>query len=454
MHVVVVGLNYQTAPVEVREQFTWKTEELGLAVSQLKETTSILECVIVSTCNRTEIYAVVDKLERYTHYIRSFMEKWFKLPREQFKPYLYTYTKQDAVRHLLKVVTGLDSLVIGETQILGQVRDAFLLAQKLKATGVMFNMLFKQAITFAKRAHYETAISENPVSVSTAAIELGRQVVGSYEGKQVMILGAGKMSELAAKYLVYHGAQRLIVVNRTVQKASELAAKYNGEASPMEELAQRLAEVDVVMSCTSSEKYVITVEQVEAVLKLRQGRPLVMIDIAVPRDIDPVIAHLPEVQLFNMDHLESAIKGYLDDRRKEADKIIGMIDEEIEVFETWMRTLGVSPVIQALQMKSAMIHEETMQSLLKKLPDLDERQVKVIQKLTKSIVNQMMRDPILRIKEMSAGQERDEALAYFCKIFALEELLSADNQDAMDMSYYRSDKHERRACDEATPAWS
>jgi glutamyl-tRNA reductase len=444
MHVVVVGLNYQTAPVEVREQFTWKTEELGLAVSQLKETTSILECVIVSTCNRTEIYAVVDKLERYTHYIRSFMEKWFKLPREQFKPFLYTYTRQDAVRHLFKVVTGLDSLVLGETQILGQVRDAFLTAQRLKATGAMFNMLFKQAITFAKRAHYETGISENPVSISTAAIELGKKVIGSYSGKHVMILGAGKMSELAAKYLAYHGVQRLIVVNRTAQRASELAAKYNGEASSMEELSWRLAEVDVVISCTSSENYVITLEMVEAALKLRQARPLVMIDIAVPRDIDPAVAQLPNVQLFNMNHLESAIEGYLEDRRKEADKVIRMIDGEIEMFETWMRTLGVSPVIQALQMKSAMIHEETMQSLLKKLPDLDERQVKVIQKLTKSIVNQMMRDPILRIKEMSAGKERDEALAYFCKIFALEELLWADNQDIL----------ERSICDEAAPVWS
>lgn len=428
MHVVVVGLNYQTAPVEIREKFTWKADELSQALLQLKDTTSILECVIVTTCNRTEIYLVVDKLERYTHYIRNFLERWFKLPREQFKPFLYTYTMQDAVGHLLKVVSGLDSLVIGETQILGQVRDAFLLAQQLKATGVLFNMLFKQAITFGKRAHYETAISENPVSISTAAIDLGKRTIGSYIDKNVMLIGAGKMSKLAAKYLVYHGVNHMIVVNRTLDKAIEIVKQFGGEACTFEQLPLQLSHVDIVISCTSADSYIITADMVKAAVKLRQESPLVMIDIAVPRDIDPKVKEISHVQLYNVDDLEMVIENYLQDRRKEADKILQMIRVEMDAFDTWIRTLGVSPIIQALQTKSAMIHEETMQSLINKLPDLDEHQIKVIHKLTKSIVNQMMRDPILRIKEMSAGQDREEALDYFSKIFALEQLLNSDDQ--------------------------
>jgi glutamyl-tRNA reductase len=424
MHILVVGLNYRTAPVEIREQFTLAAEQLPAALKELKVTKGIMECVVVSTCNRTEIYTVVDRIHMCNHYIRGFIEKWFGVSREQFTRHLYMYEHQQAIEHLFRVTSSLDSMVIGETQILGQVRDAFLLAQEVKTTGTLFNMLFKQAITVAKRAHSETAIGENPVSISYAAVELGKRIFGSFANKTVMIIGAGKMSELTAKHLHANGAERILVTNRTHERAIELATKFQGKAVLFENLYDELVNVDIVISSTGSAEMVLTKEQVQKALHKRKARPLFMIDIAVPRDLDPGIGDLTNVFLNDIDDLEAIVESNLSERSQEIVKIEGMIREEILSYEQWFKTLGVSPIIQALQHKSSLIHEETMDSLLNKIPDLDDREIKIIRKLTKSIVNQMLRDPILRIKEMSGERHADEALELFTKIFALEDQLA------------------------------
>lgn len=423
MHIIAVGLNYRTAPVEIREKFAFDEKMLPLALQQLKETKSILECVIVSTCNRTEIYAVVDRLYMCGHYVRNFLETWFGIPRERMKDFLYIYEDRRAIDHLFRVTCGLDSMVIGETQILGQVRDAFLNAQKEKATGTLFNMLFKQAVTVAKRAHSETSIGENPVSVSYAAVELGKRIFGNFGGKTVLIIGAGKMSELTLKHLTAGGADKVVVVNRTFDKALELAAKVNGKASPIERLNDELAGADIVISSTGAPGYVLNRDKVAAAMRCRRSRPLFMIDIAVPRDIDPGISNLANVYLYDIDDLEFIVETNLNERRKEAVKIEAMIDKEIEAFDQWYKLLGVSPVIRALQDKAVAIHTETMSSLLNKLPGLDEREIKVIRKLTKSMLNQMMRDPIMRVKELAGERKGEEAIRMFTDLFSLEALL-------------------------------
>lgn len=424
MHIIAVGLNYRTAPVEVRENFTFSEKDLPEALKALMETKSIMECVIVATCNRTELYAVVDRHHLCGHYIRSFMEKWFNLPRGQFTNHLYMSEDEDAIQHLFKVTCGLDSMVIGETQILGQVKSAFLLAQSQKTTGTVFNMLFKQAVTLAKRAHSETMIGETAVSVSYAAVELGKQIFGQFHKKSVMILGAGETGELTAKHLYANGADRVIVVNRTFERAAQLADKFNGIPWSMEEAASRLHEIDIVISSTGAKEYVLSRGQVQAAMQRRKSRPLFMIDIAVPRDLDPSIAAVENVFLYDIDDLEGIVQSNLEQRRQEAAKIEIMIVEEMKLFEQWYKTLGVVPLIRALQTKSADIHEETMNSLVNKLPDLDEHHLKVIRKLTKSIVNQMMQDPILRIKEMAGEKKADDAMDMFVKLFALEEQLA------------------------------
>jgi glutamyl-tRNA reductase len=421
VHLIVVGLNYRTAPVEVRERFALSEREMHLALQGLKQTTGILEGVIVATCNRTEIYAVVDRLHLCGHYIRAFMEQWFKIQRKEFNSHLYMYEDDRAVEHLFRVTSGLDSMIIGETQILGQVRDAFLLAQEERATGTLFNRLFKQAITVAKRAHSETSVGESAVSVSYAAVELGKRIFGRFDDKTVMIVGAGKMSELTAQHLQANGAKEVLVVNRTVEKAEELAEKFQGSAMALDEALNKLKDADIVISSTGAEKFVITRKHIEKAMAARKKKPLFLIDIAVPRDIEPASGDIPNVFLYDIDDLEGIVDTNIAKRRKEAAIIEEMIADEQEAYRQWYATLGVSPLIRALQEKAAAIQENTLESLLRKLPELDERQVKVIRKLTKSIVNQVIHDPILRIKELAADKRSDEALKLFVQLFALED---------------------------------
>lgn len=431
MHIVVVGLNYRTAPVEVRERFSFADKDMPQALQELMRTKSVLEGVIIATCNRTEIYVVVDRLHMCGYFIRSFMERWFGVPREEFTRHLYMYEEEQAVRHLFRVACGLDSMVLGETQILGQVRNAFLLSQQEKGTGTWFNRLFKQAVTLGKRAHSETSIGESAVSISYAAVELGKRIFGSFHGKRVLILGAGKMSELTAKHLSGAGAEEVLVANRTFARAQELAANFGGAACTMQEALQRLEEVDILISSTGAEGYVITSAQVARSMKQRPERPLFMIDIAVPRDIDPAIGELEQVFLYDIDDLEGIVESNMEMRRAEAIKIEAMIEEDMEAFAGWLQTLGVKPVIRALQEKGSDIHSATLDSLFNKLPELDERQRKVIRRLTKSIVNQMLHDPINRVKELAGAQQGPEALEMFSHIFALEDRLTEEEVPAL-----------------------
>ncbi|MDP1511362.1 glutamyl-tRNA reductase [Paenibacillus sp. CMAA1739] len=457
MHIVVVGLNYRTAPVEVRERFTFAEQDLPKALEQLKLTKSVLEGVVVATCNRTEIYVVVDRLHMCGYFIRSFMEQWFGIPRDQFTQHLYIYEDEQAIRHLFRVTCGLDSMVIGETQILGQVKNAFLQAQSQKITATWFNMLFKQAVTLGKRAHSETSIGESAVSVSYAAVELGKRIFGMFTDKKVLILGAGKMSELTVKHLYSGGAAEVIVANRTLSRAEDLASKFNGTPVTMEEGINRLADVDIVISSTGAQGYILDRSRVEASMKRRQSRPLFMIDIAVPRDLDPAIGDLQNVFLYDIDDLEGIVESNLEMRRTEAAKIEHMIEDELSEFYQWLKTMGVRPVIRALQEKAESIHQDTLESLFNKLPELDERQRKVISRLTKSMLNQMMHDPINRVKEMAVQKQGSEALDMFSHIFALEDRLEdaaqkVDKSDASALIKPEAGVHGKTGQDQSLPA--
>lgn len=402
---------------------------LPRALKTLKQTINIQECVIVNTCNRMEIYTVVDS-QMCGRYIYEFVERWFGLSYEQFFKHLYMHEDQEAIRHLLRVTSGLDSMVVGETQILGQVRNAFLLAQKMETTGPIFNSLFRRAVTFAKRAHTETKINENPVSISYAAVEMGKFILGGYTGKSVMIIGAGKMSELTLKHLCAHGADQLTIVNRTFERAVELASHFAGQASDFTRLTELMEQSDVVISSTGAQDMIMTADQMELIMRKRPERPLFLIDIAVPRDFDPQIKSIPNVFLYDIDELESIVENNLQDRQKEVDKIEKMIGLEIEQFEQWHRTIEVAPMIQALQLKANTIHEHTMQDLANKLPDLSAREMKLIRKLSKSIVNQIVRDPILQIKDLSTGRDRDRAIELFTRFFALEPWLQHNDESS------------------------
>jgi glutamyl-tRNA reductase len=428
MHILVVGLNYKSAPVEIREKVSFQPAALAEATSSLRKQKSIMECVILSTCNRTEIYAVADQLHTGRYYIKSFLADWFNLKAEELSPFLSIREGEAAVEHLFRVSAGLDSMIIGETQILGQMKDSFLEAQKLSATGTIFNKLMKQAVTFAKKCHSETDIGENAVSVSYAAVELAKKIFGGLENKTILIVGAGKMGELTAKHLHSSGGNEVLVINRTFEKAKEVAEKFHGVAHPFSQIEQLLIRADIVISSTGATDYVITKEMAAPAAKKRKGNPLFMVDIAVPRDLDPSLHELDNIFLYDIDDLEGIVESNLAERKKEAEKIELMIEEEIVEFQSWVSMLGVVPLISALREKALSIQAETMESIERKLPDLSDREKKILSKHTKSIVNQLLRDPVTRAKEIAGQPGAEEQLKLFTEIFALEEYMDKQRQ--------------------------
>lgn len=445
MHTIVVGLNYKTAPVEIREQLSFIESELPQAMEALQKQKSILENVIISTCNRTEIYAVVDQLHTGRHFVKQFLADWFHLPVETFSSHLVIQEEDAALEHLFKVTAGIDSMVLGETQILGQVKKSFLNGQEIGTTGTVYNQLFKQAVTFAKRAHNETAIGENAVSVSYAAVELAKKIFGSLGRKHVAILGAGKMGELAIENLYGSGVGKVTVINRTFEKAESLAAKFEGEAKSMKELQCSLLEADILITSTGATDYVIDYELMEFVDRLRKGKPLFMVDIAVPRDIDPRVGDLPNVFLYDIDDLQGIVEANLAERERAASDITRMIDKEIVQFKDWFATLGVVPVISALRKKADRIQEETMMSIENKMPELTDRERKILSKHTKSIINQLLKEPILQAKEMANSPKANEQLRLFQQIFGIEDAVEEEIDAMNEQKLQRKEQVQQQA---------
>ncbi|WP_175615588.1 glutamyl-tRNA reductase [Piscibacillus halophilus] len=421
MHVIVVSLNYRTAPVEIREKLAFKEDQVGDAMVALNKEKSILENVIVSTCNRTELYVVADQLHTGRYYVKRFVSNWFSVDLEDVTKHVEIYEDKDAIQHLFRVSAGLDSMVLGETQILGQVKDAFQIAQKKEASALIFNQLFKQAITAAKRGHRDTDIGEHAVSISYAAVELSKTIFGQLKNQHVVILGAGKMGELAVQNLHGSGVEKITVVNRTYSKAEELADRFNGEAQPLEQFESVLAHADILITSAGTNDFVLNKDQMANLLKKRNGKPIFLVDIAVPRNLDPAIDELDDVFLYDIDDLQGIVDQNLSERQKAAAEIEKMIDEELNEFEEWLTTLGVVPIISALRKKALTIQEQTMASIERKMPNLTDRERKVLNKHTKSIINQMLKEPILQAKEMAGEEHADDMLKLFIRVFGIDE---------------------------------
>lgn len=421
MYILQVGLNYKTTPIEIREKLAFSEATIDEAMKELNSRKSILENVILSTCNRTEIYAVVDQIHTGRYYIKQFLSDWFQVPMEEFTPYLQIHENDDAIEHLFRVSVGLNSMVLGETQILGQVRDAFLTAQDNKVTGTIFNELFKRAVTFAKRTHRDTAIGEQAVSVSYAAVELAKKIFGNITDKHVVVYGAGEMGELALKNLHGAGVNKITIVNRTIERAEEMARFFGANTAKVDELPTVLKEADILISSTAAREPVLTKEDIAPIQKERKGKPLFLVDIAVPRDLDPNISELDSVFLYDIDDLQDIVDQNMAARQEIAEEIEDELYVELNDFKDWVTTLGVVPVIRALREKALAIQSETYASILRKIPDLTEREQKVIRKHTKSIINQMLKEPIIQAKEMAGKQNAPELLSLFVDIFGIDE---------------------------------
>ena len=428
MHIIALSLNYKNTGVEEREQVTFQDDEVVEALHKLREQKSILEAALLSTCNRTELYVVSDQEHTGAYYSRKFLADWFDVDYEKIKQLTDIKVADEAVSHLFKVTAGLDSMVLGETQILGQIRDAFLTAQKEHTTGTIFNKLFKEAITVAKRGHNETDISKNAVSISYAAVELAKRIFANVKKSRVLVIGAGEMAEESLLNLTSNGIEDVVVLNRSLEKAEELAARFNGRAENLHALESELKEADIVISSTSSPDYVIKKDMIDEVNKTRGTSPLILIDIALPRDIDPAIDSSGNVYMYNVDDLQGLVDANLASREEEAEKIMAMIDGTTAEFEEWLNVQGVVPVIQAMRTKSLNIHDQTLESLERKLPDMSDRERTVISKHMKSIINQMLRDPIIFTKEIAGDKKRDEKLEDIMAMFHIEEEVEAQRE--------------------------
>lgn len=428
MHIIALSLNYKNTGVEEREQVTFQDDEVVEALHKLREQKSILEATLLSTCNRTELYVVSDQEHTGAYYSRKFLADWFDVDYEKIKQMTDMKVADEAVSHLFKVTAGLDSMVLGETQILGQIRDAFLTAQEEHTTGTIFNKLFKEAITVAKRGHNETDISKNAVSISYAAVELAKRIFANVKKSRVLVIGAGEMAEESLLNLTSNGIEDVVVLNRSLEKAEELAARFNGRAENLHALESELKEADIVISSTSSPDYVIKKDMIDEVNKTRGTSPLILIDIALPRDIDPAIDSSGNVYMYNVDDLQGLVDANLASREEEAEKIMAMIDGTTAEFEEWLNVQGVVPVIQAMRTKSLNIHDETLDSLERKLPDMSDRERTVISKHMKSIINQMLRDPIIFTKEIAGDKKRDEKLEDIMAMFHIEEEVEAQRE--------------------------
>ncbi|EKP95853.1 glutamyl-tRNA reductase [Thermaerobacter subterraneus] len=431
MGVMVLGMNHRTAPVAVRERLAVAGEDLPAALAELAACPAVDEVVLLSTCNRVEVYAAASHHGQGRRQVRDVLARWAGMDPDRLETYLYAREDAAAARHLFRVAAGLDSMVLGESQILGQVREAYHGAAAAGTCGKVLHGLFQQALAVGKRARTETAISQHAVSVSYVAVELARKVFGQLDGRRVLLVGAGETAELAARSLAEEGGCRLVVANRTLERGRQLAAAYGGEAVSLGDLPAALDRCDVVISSTGAGRPLITAAMVREAMRRRRGRPLLLVDIAVPRDIEPAAGRLDGVFLYDIDDLQAVVEANLRLRREEAARVEAMIDEEVRGFEGWLHSLDVVPLIRSLRAKAEAMRQEELARALRKLPHLSERDRQVIDGLTRLIVNKLLNDPMVRLKEAVAGGRGpvylDEA---FTELFALDEPGRAERRPA------------------------
>ena len=415
--IVVVGLSHKTAPLEVREALAFAKEGLVEALGRLRSEVGLAEAMVLSTCNRVEIYGRAN--EAVAPALVSFLADYHRRPAGELDPFLYRLEGEPAVRHAFRVAASLDSMVLGEPQILGQVKEAYQVAEKAGALGSVLNALRNRSIAAAKRARTETGIGENAVSVSYVAVELARKIFGDLKDRSVLLVGAGKMSELAARHLVRSGARATVLGGRTFEKAEQLAAALGGTAAPFESLRAELMKADIVISGTGAPGIVIRAEDIQAASVGRRGRPLFLIDIAVPRDIDPEAAKLSGVFLYDLDDLKSVAEANLRERQKEAAAAEALVEHEVNEFLEWRRSLEVVPVLVELRRRADEIRRAEVEKARKRLGPMTPEQEEALEAMTSAIVNKLLHAPTVHLKEIASNGHASEHMGLIRKLLGL-----------------------------------
>ena len=399
MHLIVVGLSHKTAPVEIREQLAVPESRIGEALTRLCSYPGIKEGILLSTCNRVEVYSVVDDVDNGYGRIQEFLaDTHLSLSSEQLTPHLYWHTGDRAIAHLFRVAASLDSMIIGESQILGQLKDAFEIALAHKTTGVIMNKVVKKAISVAKRVRTETKISEMAVSVSYAAVELAKKIFSNLHEKTVLLIGAGEMAKLAARHLLAHGVGHVRITTRTPQHAVDLAAKFGGTAVPFDQFKDDMASADIVLVSTGASHYLVGAEDVHRAVQERMNRPMFLIDISVPRNIDPAVRHVDNAFLFDIDDLKHRVEQNRAEREREAEKAEQMVLEEVTTLLDWMKSLEVTPTIVALRNRVDDIKRAEVERVLGRLGHLSSQDRELVEGLASSIVNKLIHPTMITLK--------------------------------------------------------
>ena len=421
MPILIIGLNHTTAPLDLRERLALNEDSVrALFATPLRGSECpVSEALILSTCNRTELYAVssdasFDSLETY-------LSDATDVPADLFGPYLYRLSGADAVRHLLRVAAGLDSLVLGEPQILGQVTRAFNLARSLGSTGPLLSRLFQSAIHAGKRVHTETAIGRNPASVASLAASIAERAVTEIATAQVAILGAGEMAELAVEALRKRGAQRITIINRSLERVRVLAERWSTGAAPFDLLQENLGEIDILITSTSADSVLISREMVENVMRQRPDRPLLFIDIAVPRNIDPAAAEVPNVMLYDIDHLNTRLEQSLAQRLAEVPRAEAIVAEEEYKFLDYLNISGMMPIIADLHQQAENIREAELAKTLRHLPNLTDDEREHLEALTRALVNKLLAEPTKRLRIEATSPHSQQYAEVTRKLFGLVE---------------------------------
>ncbi len=415
--ILVLGVNHKTAPVEVREKLAFPDIEVPLA--KLGEVPGCTEFCFLSTCNRVEVIFTSATPEKTVRHIRSFLFADSNLNDEEATRYTYLYTGADAVNHLYRVAASLDSMVVGEPQILGQLKDAYREAYARKCTGTILNRLIHKAFSSAKRVRTETNIGSSAVSISYAAVELAKKIFGSLKNKKVLLVGAGEMAELAAEHLMSQGCTEITVANRTLKNAVTLAKQFNGKAVGLSEIIPQLELADIMISSTGAQDLILHHDDVKPIMRPRRNKPLFLIDIAVPRDLDPKLNEIDNIYLYDVDDLSQVVEMNKKDRQGEADKASAIVTEEAIKFSNWLDNLALTPTITALLGNAEQLRKTEVERTLATL-DLSPKEIKAIHRLTSSLVSKMLHHPLINLKAECHTQEKQEKIDHIRKMFSLD----------------------------------
>ena len=419
MHILTLGLNHRTAPVEIREKLAFPEDSQQDALVQLVEHYGFHEAAILATCNRSEIYVASDR-ESALEETRRFLAETQGVDVQQFKPYFYEFSNADAAQHLFGVACSIDSLVIGESQILKQVRDTLEMAQQKGSARLLINELFQRSLRVGKRARTETDIGRGRLSISTAAVELAGQIFDPLEGRQALLLGAGEMIELTAQYLMDSGIERFFVANRTYERGAELARRFRGDPLPFADFPLHLEEVDIVISSTAAPDFVILEDMVRQAMHQRRGRPLFLIDIAVPRDIDPGIRDLDNVFLFDIDDLEQVVAANRKDREQEILQVQKLIEEELQDFLHWLNALSTGPLIQTLRQHAEELRQVELDRWTGKLSHLSAQDRQLVEAILRGYANKLLHQPLVQLREFANTADGYLRLDTVRRLFGLD----------------------------------